>query len=113
MFLMGDFLAVGIIKNHANTLPRQQLIIVVLLLHPQANALILNRLAGPIDSAISEENGLRVLCPVLWQIGIELILRSQFLAMMARAQEITALLRGRETEEAILIRRDLRLRNAI
>src|SRR5205807_2145524 len=43
----------------------------------------------------------------------ELILGTEFLAMMARAQEVTTLFCRGKTEEAILIRCDLRLWNAI
>src|SRR2546427_6705135 len=109
MLLMGHFLAVRIIENHANVLAWQQLIIVVLLIHAQANALVLDGLAGTIDGAVGEENGLRGGRRILRQIRIELILGAEFLAMMARAQQIAPLLRGRETEESIFVGSDLRL----
>src|SRR5205823_2862017 len=56
---------------------------------------------------------LRVGRRVLRQIGIELILRAEFLAMMPSAQQITALLGRWKTEEAVFVGRDLRLGNAI
>ena len=58
--LPGDFLAVHVAEHHRHLLAFERFVIVLRLIHPKADALVLNRLAGPINRAVGEKNGRRV-----------------------------------------------------
>src|SRR6185436_258867 len=83
-----DFLAVRIVKDHLYVGSREGIIIIFFLIHSEADALVLDDLSGPIDSAIGEEDGLVLVLRLVTLLRRVLVLRNQFAAIVPHAEEI-------------------------
>ncbi len=112
-FLAGDFLAVGIGENHGKRLAGEGLVIVTLLIDGEADALVLHELAGPVERAVGEENGLRVWTRRATRIRVDVLRRADLTALMHGLEEIAATGLCGEGEEAVGVGGELRRGDAI
>ena len=55
--LARDLLAVNVLEHHRQLLALEHLVVVLGLVHPDADAFVLDGLDGPVDGAVGEEGG--------------------------------------------------------
>src|SRR5437762_3180224 len=109
MFLARDFFPVWIIEHHFHVGSFNGVVVVLVLINPQANAFVLNNLAGTINRAIGEKNRLVLaLRPVTLLWGV-FVLRHQFAPIMADAEEVCLIDVSRKCEKSIVVGCKLRV----
>src|SRR5207247_8577561 len=104
--------AVRVCTDDGQFLTGEDLVVIVFLVHTQADAFVLNGLARTIDRPVGEEDGLVVsLGSLVAKRGI-LLLRSEFSTVVPDAEQVVAILFRFEGEETVLVGGDWRTRNA-
>ena len=105
-----DLFPVRIAEHHRDLAPAQQLVVVAALIHAQADALVLNRLAGPVERAVGEEDGLVVRVRFVHRVAVVLLHRAQLVLhvanLRAHAQQAAAILLRGKREEAVRVGAD-------
>ena len=112
MLLPRDFLVVRIGENDGQFAAGEHFVVVLLVVHAETDAFVLNRLTRTINCAVGEKNGLVISALTLVVVGRVFLLRTQLAPVVTRAKEVAPLV-TLEREETILVRGQRRLRNAI
>src|SRR5262245_19532078 len=103
MFLACDFLAIGILECHLHLGSFHCMIIVALLIDPQADALVLDDLPRPIKRAVREKNRLALCFKTSAVVRGILMLGAEFSPIMTGAKEIVLVHIPGKSKEPVLI----------
>ena len=110
LFNLRDLLPIRIAEHDCDILAGKHFIIVAALIHAQADALVLNRLAGPVKRAVGEEDGLVMRVRFVNRIAVVLLHRTQLMLcvanLRAHAEEAAAIFLGRKREKPVRVGAD-------
>ena len=108
-----DLLAIAIMEHHRDLAAGQYGVVVLLRVQAQANALVLDRLARPVNGPVGEQDGPILRTRPLGNGPDRLIPGRQFAALVRRPQHIAALRARAESKEPVRIRHHGRFGHAV